>query len=319
MQHALIVPSFIPKEVRPHIWVKVLPALENILYGANLSNILSKNQYVILDILAWLPYGILHFGGPAVCSLVMFVFGAPGTVPVFARSFGIMNLIGVAIQTAFPCAPPWYENLHGLAPANYDMNGSPAGLARIDQLFNIDLYTTNFTNSPLVFGAFPSLHAGSAVIEALFMSYCFPKLRPVFAFYVMWLWWATMYLSHHYALDLVGGSMISAIVFYIARANFLPKQQDDKRTRWDYDYVEIGSGASSHEQEYDLADFSGHGYRNSVISNSDWSMGSSYSASMASGSSSPLGDDNQSMWEGETLAEGNSDRESLQGVEVIVR
>lgn len=111
--------------------------------------------------------------------------------------------------------------------------------------------------------------------------------------------------------------MISAIVFYIARANFLPKQQDDKRTRWDYDYVEIGSGATG-EQEYDLADM-GHGYSNSTVSNGDWSMGSSYSASMASGSSSPLGDDNQSMWEGETLAEGNSDRESLQGVEVVVR
>lgn len=59
----------------------------------------------------------------------------------------------------------------------------------------------------MVFGAFPSLHAGSAVMEALFMSHVFPRLRPLFAVYVLWLWWATMYLSHHYAVDLVGGSL----------------------------------------------------------------------------------------------------------------
>ena len=141
------------------------------------------------------------------CSMIMFVFGPPGTVPVFARSFGYMNLIGVSIQLLFPCAPPWYENLYGLAPANYSIAGSPAGLARVDQLLGVDLYTSTFTASPMVFGAFPSLHSGSATIEALFMSHVFPQLQPLFIAYTMWLWWATMYLSHHYAVDLVGGSL----------------------------------------------------------------------------------------------------------------
>ena len=118
-----------------------------------------------------------------------------------------MNLIGVAIQLTFPCSPPWYENKYGLAPANYSMHGSPAGLAAIDKLFGIALYTPGFTASPMVFGAFPSLHAGSAVMEALFMSYLFPRLTPIFVTYTLWLWWATMYLSHHYAVDLVGGSL----------------------------------------------------------------------------------------------------------------
>jgi hypothetical protein len=174
----------------------------------------------------------------------------------------------------------------------------------VDKLFNIDLYTTNFTNSPMVFGAFPSLHAGSAVMEALFMSYCFPKFRPLFAAYTMWLWWSTMYLSHHYAVDLVGGSMISAIIFYIARANFLPRRQDDKVTRYDYDYVEIGEGPSG-TAEYDLAEL---GYRYGRFGSDDWTMGSS--SGISSGNSSPKGDDSSSLWEGETLAEGGSDRET---------
>lgn len=198
---------FVTAEYRPPIWVRVLPTLENILYGANLSNILSAHKSTFLNVLAWLPYGITHFGAPAVCSIIMFIFGPPGTVPVFARSFGYMNIIGVLIQLTFPCSPPWYENLYGLAPANYSMPGSPAGLAAIDKLFGIDLYTSTFTASPMVFGAFPSLHAGSATIEALFMSRTFPKLKGLFIIYALWLCWATMYLSHHYAVDLVGGAL----------------------------------------------------------------------------------------------------------------
>ncbi|KFZ02616.1 hypothetical protein V501_09520 [Pseudogymnoascus sp. VKM F-4519 (FW-2642)] len=301
---------FIPSEARPGIWVRVLPALENILYGANLSNILSAHQHVVLDVLAWFPYGIVHFGGPAVAAVIFFIFAAPGTLPIYGRSFGYVNLTGVIIQVLLPCAAPWYENRHGLAPANYGMPGSPAGLARIDALFGVDLYSTNFTNAPVVFGAFPSLHAGNAVIVTLFMSYCFPRFKPFFAFYVMWLWWATMYLSHHYAVDLVAGSMISGVVFYIARANFLPRRQADKSTRWDYDYVEIGEVAGG-EQEYDLAEL---GYRQRLLVD-EWAVGGV--SSEESGSASP--DDGGSLWEGETLGGREStDRESVAEI-VLVR
>ena len=310
--------SFIPSDWRPPIWVRVLPALENIFYGANLSNILSAHKNVLLDVLAWLPYGIIHFGAPAVCSAIMFIFGPPGTVPVFARAFGYLNLAGVTIQLLFPCSPPWYENLYGLAPANYSMAGSPAGLARIDLLFGIDLYTSNFTASPMVFGAFPSLHAGSATIEALFMSHMFPKLRPLFIAYTLWLWWATMYLSHHYAVDLVGGSLreyicvchyrpvsnvctVAGIVFYIAKAKFLPRLQPDKMFRWDYDYIETGDGLSDYG--YTLADLDADVHHGD---SDEWTVGSS--SSISSGSISPV-DEAQSIWEGETLA-SHSDTEA---------
>ena len=277
---------FIPGEYRPPIWVRVLPALENIFYGANLSNILSAHKSVILDILAWLPYGIIHFGGPAVCALFIFFFAPPTTLPVFARSFGFVNLIGVTIQLMFPCSPPWYENMYGLAPANYSIKGSPAGLARIDKLFGVDLYTSTFTASPLVFGAFPSLHAGNATIEALFMSHVFPRCRPLFIAYTLWLWWATMYLSHHYAVDLVGGSLLSGVVFYYAKSKFLPRMQPDKSFRWDYDYVEIGDSPA--EVGYGLAGLDGMG-----PDADEWTVGSS--SSISSGSISPA-EESQSPW-----------------------
>ena len=284
------------------------------MYGANISNILSapaKNHHTILDILAWLPYGITHFGAPVVVSIFMFIFGPPGSLPIFARTFGYMNLAGVVIQILFPCSAPWYENMYGLAPANYSIKGSPAGLAAIDQLFGINLYTSTFTASPLVFGAFPSLHAGTSTTEALFMSMAFPKLTPLFTAYAMWLWWATMYLSHHYAVDLVGGSLLAGVCFFIAKAKFVPRFQPGKMFRWDYDYVEEGEVREGYE--YGLAQLDADEEFHHLPSEADaWSLGSSSSYSPGDrspsvGLRSPV-EDHDGGWDGETLASDSERR-----------
>lgn len=277
--------SFIPVQYRPHIWVKVLPALENVLYGANLSNILSAHTHPILDLLAWFPYGLGHFGAPAVCSLLIFIFCAPGSTPVFARSFGWLALTGVTLSLTFPCTPPWYEKEHGLEPAHYGMSGSPAGLARVDKLLGVDMYTTSFTTAPMPFGAFPSLHAANATLEALFMSFCFPRLRALWFFYAAWLCWATMYLNHHYAVDLVAGALISVGIYTIARTRFMPRQQSDKRNRWAYEYVEIGEKPRNRDEEYGFVggkEEEDAGYGLGLLerrSSDEWTIGSTSSFS----------------------------------------
>lgn len=149
----------------------------------------------------------------------------------------------------------------------------------------------------MVFGAFPSLHAGSAVMEALFMSHVFPKMTPIFVTYTLWLWWATMYLSHHYAVDLVGGSLLSGVIFFVVKSKFLPRQQPDKMLRWDYDYTEIGEDRV--EKGYALA-----GYDEDLEDIDEWTLGTS--SSISSESRSPVDD---SSWEGETLT-SHSDTEA---------
>ncbi|KAK9379799.1 uncharacterized protein V2V93DRAFT_372376 [Kockiozyma suomiensis] len=231
--------TYIPAEWRPPIMVSVLPTLETVFYGANLSALLSSRINSVLDVLAWLPYGVMHYGGPVVCAGLVFIFGSPGTLPCFARSFGYMNLTGVLIQLMFPNAPPWYEVKNGFSPADYSMSGSPGGLARIDQLFGTDLYSSAFGASPVVFGAFPSLHSGFSVLECMFLSHVFPRLSPLFLFYVFWIWWSTMYLTHHYFIDLIGGAVLATTVFLIAKWNFLPSSQSGKSSRWQYEYIEL--------------------------------------------------------------------------------
>ena len=109
-----------------------------------------------------------------------------------------------------------------------------------------------------------------------------------------------MYLSHHYAVDLVGGSLLAGVAYYIAKGYFLPRVQPDKFLRWDYDYTEVGDTVT---EGYALVDLD-----RKLDSESDgWTMGSS--SSISSGSNSPV-DDSQSLWEGDTLG-SHSDTESL--------
>ena len=61
--------------LRPHIWVSVLPTLESVLYGANISDILTRYTSPILDILAWIPYGVMHFSFPFVTAALIWIFG----------------------------------------------------------------------------------------------------------------------------------------------------------------------------------------------------------------------------------------------------
>ncbi|KAI0461152.1 hypothetical protein LJB42_001167 [Komagataella kurtzmanii] len=237
---------FIPVWIKPAITVQSLPALETILYGDNLSDILAASPNAFLDLLAWLPYGIIHFAFPFILAALLFVFGPPRCLRAYAFAFGYMNLIGVITQLLFPAAPPWYRLLHNLEPANYSMNGSPGGLGRIDQLFGFDMYTTTFSKtSPIIFGAFPSLHSGSAVMEALFFSYLFPRLSWVACAYVSWLWWSTMYLSHHYFIDLTGGAVLSLTIFTYTKYRHLPMRSLKCWCRWSYTSIDKFDAYSS--------------------------------------------------------------------------
>ncbi|GAA6039242.1 hypothetical protein JCM8097_003223 [Rhodosporidiobolus ruineniae] len=217
--------QFIPKSYRPHIWVSVLPTLESVLYGANISDLLTRWTNPVLDLLAWFPYGLMHFVAPFVVAALVWIFSPPGAVKFWAAAFGYMNLTGVLIQIAFPCAPPWYELREGLVPANYGMRGSAGGLARIDTIFGGHGYEKTFSGAPVPFGAFPSLHAGCSTMEALFLSHFFPRWRPFYWAYVFWLYWSTMYLTHHYLIDLVAGGSLTCGFFYY----YLNKMPDELR------------------------------------------------------------------------------------------
>ncbi|GMM35120.1 hypothetical protein DASC09_024450 [Saccharomycopsis crataegensis] len=230
--------SSFPIYWRPPIQVQFLPIIESILYGDDLSNILSTYQHPFLDILAWIPYGIIHFAIPFVAAALIFIFGPPTALRAYAFAFGYMNLTGVLTQILLPCAPPWYKYSYGLQPANYSVRGSPGGLARVDEILGVNMYSGSFGASPVVFGALPSLHSGCAVMVALYLHYVFPKAYMVWCGYVMWIWWSTMYLTHHYFVDLICGGVLSFVFFHVTKRNMLPKIYIANLSRWKYSVLE---------------------------------------------------------------------------------
>lgn len=85
---------------------------------------------------------------------------------------------------------------------------------RIDRLFGTSGYTNAFGSAPLVFGAFPSLHSAAATISGLFLTHFFPRFKIAYWAYVGTLYWATMYLTHHYLIDVTAGASLAVCSYY---------------------------------------------------------------------------------------------------------
>lgn len=247
--------------LRIAIPLALVPLVLNTLYTQCLPLTAAK------DVLAWLPYGVLHFVSPFLTAAWLWFMAVPGLLGVYGRAFGTQNIIGVLVHLLLPTAAPWYssdEYGYGMPPqpGNYSLPGSAAGLKRVDAVLGTHIYTHAFHASPLVFGAFPSLHSAFACMNFLFVArtaaYAVGKNgggktvgSPVSKFlsalpsraallvgaFVCWQWWATMYLLHHWRIDLLGGLLLSGPVFLI----YLPfirryerrARQHYRRTGWE--------------------------------------------------------------------------------------
>ncbi|PBP25692.1 hypothetical protein BUE80_DR003396 [Diplocarpon rosae] len=170
-----------------------------------------------LDVFAWLSYGVIHFISPFLAAFWLWLFASPGVVSIFAWCFGIQNCLGIITHLSMPTAAPWYGDQYGypLPAGNYSMPGSAAGLVRVDAVLGTHIYANAFKASPLVFGAFPSLHGAFSCCCFLFIARYSRRGAYMLGFYVLWQWFSTMYLRHHWRIDLLGGLIYSAAVFSI--------------------------------------------------------------------------------------------------------
>ena len=83
------------------IFVSLLPTLESVLYGANISDILTRFTHPSLNIIGWLPYGVGHFTIPfVVVAAFLWLSRTKQALLFWARAFGYMNMVGVIIQTS---------------------------------------------------------------------------------------------------------------------------------------------------------------------------------------------------------------------------
>ncbi|KAM0753255.1 hypothetical protein T439DRAFT_378955 [Meredithblackwellia eburnea MCA 4105] len=186
-----------------------------------------------LDLMAFTTYGALHFASPIIAGWWIWGFGSQGAACTFGWCLGLQNLCGLATHLVFPNASPWFYDVYGgpdgPSQPDYSYPGNPAGLIRVDAILGTHIYTNAFGKSPVVFGAIPSLHAATAICCSLFVARYSTGVRGLtfMLVYCFWMFWSTQYLHHHFAIDLVVGTLYSGLAFAIAdrvRLRFLDRE-----------------------------------------------------------------------------------------------
>lgn len=168
------------------------------------------------DVLAWVFYVLAHITFPILTAVWLYLFHLPGSLRCFSFALGLQNVAGVCTHMLFPTAAPWFIHMYGPdAAADYDIPGYAAGLTRVDIALGTHVHSKGFHKSPIVFGAVPSLHSAMAVQVCLFLWYFANSkvLRLCGIVFVCIQWWATMYLDHHFRVDLLIGWLYSLSAF----------------------------------------------------------------------------------------------------------
>jgi hypothetical protein len=123
----------------------------------------------------------------------------------FSLTFVLVNFIGFVIYYAYPAAPPWYFQQYG-ALFNAHTPGNSAGLQRFDDFFNAGIFKSIYAKSSNVFAAMPSLHSSYPVIVLYYgLREKLGWINILFAVVMVGIWFAAVYTSHHYLLDVLAG------------------------------------------------------------------------------------------------------------------
>ncbi|MFL9485480.1 phosphatase PAP2 family protein [Chitinophagaceae bacterium LWZ2-11] len=135
----------------------------------------------------------------------------------FALTFLFVNCVGFVVYYTYPAAPPWYVQQYGF-DFHASTPGNTAGLARFDHFFNVEIFKGLYSKSSNVFAAMPSLHSAYpfVVLYYAFKSKLNTWAILFFAIVMVGIWFAAVYNSHHYVLDVIAGVLcaIIGIVLY---------------------------------------------------------------------------------------------------------
>ena len=114
--------------------------------------------------------------------------------------------VGYALYVAFPAAPP---RLVLVAEFTKNLRGYPVGFSSL----SAGAFSLLPTDSR---AAFPSLHTAASTVALI---YAWRFLRPWFWMllpFVLGLWVSTIYLRHHYFVDLVAGWALAPVAVWLA-------------------------------------------------------------------------------------------------------
>lgn len=201
-------PNYLYKDVS----IEELYQLEKSWFGiANDGKRITPNEYwlvnrvAFLDVMSGLFY-LLWVPVPMAFSVFLFIKGRKRQFLYFLMTFLLVNLLGFLGYYLYPAAPPWYMQYYGTAFVQ-DTLSNPAQLIHFDQFFGVPVFQTIYSKGSNVFAAMPSLHSAYPLIVLYYgIKNGLGTLANVFfVVVVVGIWFAAVYTSHHYILDVLAG------------------------------------------------------------------------------------------------------------------
>lgn len=128
---------------------------------------------------------------------------------IFQTYMAVLLIVSIAqfVTTLFlPVAPPRFAYRYGEALDVVDVAGAVQG----EHGWGAPSWIyTHVISNPVA--AFPSLHAAYPLIALLAVRQVWPRLAPLFALYAATVWFAIVYLGHHYLVDAYAGAVYAAV------------------------------------------------------------------------------------------------------------
>ncbi|HYI67065.1 MAG TPA: phosphatase PAP2 family protein [Candidatus Limnocylindrales bacterium] len=162
-----------------------------------------------LDIAMSVVYGA-HFAFPLVVAF-LFWLRDRRLYYRFIGSLMLMAIAGFVIYILLPVAPPRFAYQFGEALPVHDIMATT--WEKLDAVAWVSWAYANMSGNP--YAAFPSLHAAFPVLAWLFVRNRYPKATWAVAVYAAIVWFAIVYLGHHYIVDILGGVALAAGTYYV--------------------------------------------------------------------------------------------------------
>ena len=127
----------------------------------------------------------------------------------------VMSLTGVGIYLAYPTSPPWLASQDGVISGVDRISDSGWGFLGLDVVGDLTQMGQGASN-PVA--AMPSLHAGAALLVALFLWRTVGSAaRVALGAYAVAMALTLVYTGEHYVVDVAAGWVVAVVAIVVAR------------------------------------------------------------------------------------------------------
>lgn len=232
----LIYESFrgIAPHLNRHVNFMFLPEADRFLFGGTLPTV-TLQHWLWHGSVQWydfMLYGayMLHFILPIGLAILVWKQRAAQYWRV-VMTYVVLSFAGFFTFLVFPAAPPWMaSNLH-LIP---DITHVSSYVWQAMGIHDVTIIYNKFSPNPVA--ALPSLHAAYATLFALFIYKLFGRKWGLLAcLYPAFIYFGTVYMGEHYAIDEVVGALYAFGAYALTIAFFtyaMPKLRPWLKRHW---------------------------------------------------------------------------------------